>query len=262
MSIKCKAHLYGFFSCCSVRLYDIINFFNSENQVPALVDSTESFGLYKKHENHDLVFDFFEKYETPNSSEYSNVIPIDCWMFQFTNYKDIPYSRIIPFVKTYFKPNQTIQKKSDNLIIQYNINLENCIAVYYRGTDKKCETHIDRFDSFYNKIIDLFQSINNEKTQILIQTDTTQFVDYIKPKLVDKNVIIIKENTTSNTEKGIHYENNNIQNYNDIQILLSISLIMSKCKHIICTSGNVSIWTMFFRENAENVHQNLNCKWL
>jgi len=262
MSIKLKPHLYGFFSCCSVRLYDIIKFFNSENKLPVLVDSTESFGLYKKDENHDLIFDFFEKYKTTNSNEYSNVIPIDCWMFQFTNYKGIPYSRIIPFVKTFFKPNKSIKSISDNLIKQYNINLDNCIAVYYRGTDKKCETHIDSFDSFYNKIIDLLKSINNENIQILIQTDTQQFLDYIKPKLFDKNVIVIKENSTSTTERGIHNENNNIQNYNDIQILLSIILIMSKCRHIICTSGNVSVWTLFFRENAENVHQNLNCQWL
>jgi len=262
MSIKCKAHLYGFFSCCSVRLYDIITFFNLENKLPTLVDSTESFGLYKKDENHDLVFDFFEKYEITDSIEYSKVVPIDCMMFQFTNYKYIPYSRIIPFVKTYFKPNKSIKNFSDNLIKQYNIDVDNCIAVYYRGTDKKRETYIDNFDRFYDKIIELLNCINNENIQILIQTDTQQFIDYIKPKLSDKNIIIIKENSTSMTEIGIHNEKTSIENYNDMQLLLPVILIMSKCKYIICTSGNVSIWTMFFRENAEDVHQNLNCQWL
>jgi len=261
MSISVKQNC-RFFSCCSVRLYYIINFFNTENILPLMVDSTESFGLYKKDPKVDVTFDFFEHYEMTNSTEYTNVIPIDENMFQFADYKTIPFLKIIQFVKKYFEPKQSIKNISENFIEHYNINLDNCIAVYYRGTDKKGETRIDNFDSFYNKIIDLLKSINNENIQILIQTDTQQFVDYIKPKLFDKNVIVIKENSTSTTERGIHNENNNIQNYNDIQILLSIILIMSKCRHIICTSGNVSVWTLFFRENAENVHQNLNCQWL
>ena len=37
---------------------------------------------------------------------------------------------------------------------------------------------------------------------------------------------------------------------------------MSKCKYIICGSGNCSIWIMFYRENANNVFQNLNGEWL
>jgi hypothetical protein len=262
MSIKCNSHFYGFFSCCSVRLYDIITFFNLKNKLPTLVDSTESFGLYKKHQDHDLIFDFFEKYENTISGEYKNVIPIDCMMFQFTNYKDVPYSNIIPFVKKYFEPLQSIKHTSNKFIKEYNITLDNCIAVYYRGTDKKIETCIDNFDSFYGKIIELLNRINNENIQILIQTDTQQFIDYIKPKLIDKNIIIIKENSTSMTEIGIHNEKTSIENYNDMQLLLPVILIMSKCKYIICTSGNVSIWTMFFRENAKNVHQNLNCQWL
>jgi hypothetical protein len=43
---------------------------------------------------------------------------------------------------------------------------------------------------------------------------------------------------------------------------LAITIIMSKCKYIICGSGNCSIWIMFYRENANNVFQNLNGEWL
>ena len=56
MSISIKQNC-GFFSCCSVRLYYIINFFNSENILPTMVDSTESFGLYKKDPMADVTFD-------------------------------------------------------------------------------------------------------------------------------------------------------------------------------------------------------------
>jgi hypothetical protein len=45
------------------------------------------------------------------------------------------------------------------------------------------------------------------------------------------------------------------------QYYLSITIIMSKCKYIICGSGNCSIWIMLYRENNKNVYQNNNGKW-
>jgi len=43
---------------------------------------------------------------------------------------------------------------------------------------------------------------------------------------------------------------------------LAITIIMAKCNYIVCSSGNCSIWTMFYRGNAENVFQNLNGEWV
>jgi hypothetical protein len=51
------------------------------------------------------------------------------------------------------------------------------------------------------------------------------------------------------------------QNYYDMFNLFSIFLIISKCKYIICGSGNVSQWIMFYRGNNKNVHQFLEDKW-
>lgn len=39
----------------------------------------------------------------------------------------------------------------------------------------------------------------------VIQTDTTQFIEFMKDKPL-KNVIIIDENSTSSSNKGIHVE--------------------------------------------------------
>ena len=42
---------------------------------------------------------------------------------------------------------------------------------------------------------------------------------------------------------------------------LAIIMIMSKCKYIICGSGNCDMWIMFYRGNNKNVIQNLNGTW-
>ena len=51
------------------------------------------------------------------------------------------------------------------------------------------------------------------------------------------------------------------QNYEFSKKYLAITIIMSKCKYIICGSGNCSKWIMFYRENNKNVIQNLNGTW-
>jgi hypothetical protein len=44
-------------------------------------------------------------------------------------------------------------------------------------------------------------------------------------------------------------------NYDYSLKYLAITLIMSKCKYIICNAGNCSIWMIFFRNNVNNVTQ-------
>jgi hypothetical protein len=72
----------------------------------------------------------------------------------------------------------------------------------------------------------------------------------------------VEENRTSDTNIGIHNEMPCFQNYIDIQTLFATFLIISKCKYIICSSGNCSIWMMFYRNNSHNVYQNLHKQWL
>ncbi len=135
---------------------------------------------------------------------------------------------------------------------KYNLIYENTLAVYYRGTDKYRETSVAPFDEFYNKIVKIINI--NKNIKIIIQTDTAQFMDYIIDKKI-QNIIIISENKTSYTKNGIHNEQSNNDNYNHIFNFLSIVLIISKCKYIICSSGNCSEWMMFYRGNGMNIMQ-------
>ena len=90
----------------------------------------------------------------------------------------------------------------------------------------------------------------NDDTQILIQTDDAKFIDFMKSK--NLNFIIINENKTSYTDIGIHFERSNYDNYLDAKYFLATLLIIAESENIICSSGNCSIWIMFFRENANN----------
>ena len=252
-------HNAGFFSCCSVKLTKIIEFINSNKRLPDNVDSSEQFRLYKKKErcNKDITFDYFGHYE--NVPDVNIIHPIDYnYNHQFKNYANLDYKCITPLIKKYFSPSTEINKIINNIEKKYNIVGANTLAVYYRGTDKFIETQIASFNHFYNKIIEIVNI--NKDINILLQTDSAKFIDYINDKNL-KNVVIIDENKTSYTNRGIHNEQSYNTNYQDMFYFLSTIIILSRCKYIICSSGNCSMWIMLYRENNKNVIQYLNGTW-
>lgn len=242
-------HHYGFFSCCSITLYHIINYFNINKKLPTIIDNTQNFYLYNNNPGTDIKFYFFKNNE--NKIEYTSQIYIDLNNNQFEDYNTIKYNEILPFIIKYFTPSINIINIEYHLTKKYNIDVNNCIGLYYRGTDKYTETSLGSYELFYNKLINV---IDNTNIKILLQTDSHPFLNYIINKNI-KNIIIINENKCSYNNTGIHNENSKLENFNEIQYLFATFLIISKCKYIICSSGNCSVWMMYYRGNSYNVYQ-------
>ncbi|MGI9554670.1 MAG: hypothetical protein ACR2M6_01745 [Vampirovibrionia bacterium] len=255
--IKIRHSNCGFYSCCSVKLERIIKYINSIKRLPDNVDSSELFDLYKKNTNKDVTFDYFEHYE--NVPDVNIIHPIAFnWRDQYIDYSNLDYKCITPLIKKYFSPSSQINEIISNIEKKYDIAVAKTIAVYYRGTDKFKETQLSPFNDFYNQIIKIVNI--NKDINILLQSDSAQFIDYINSKNL-KNVVIIDENKTSYSDKGIHNEQSHSTNYLDMLYFLSTIVIISKCKYIVCSSGNCSLWTMFYRGNNENVIQYVEGTW-
>jgi len=55
-------HNAGFFSCCSIKLLDIVNYFNTNKEILLNVDSSSQFILYKPDNiTDDITYYFFQK---------------------------------------------------------------------------------------------------------------------------------------------------------------------------------------------------------
>ncbi len=262
-------HTAGFFSCCSVKLHKIVEFINSYNVFPQHVNGVDLFTMYKmpEHENQDITHVFFKHpSEIPNPISKINYIH----EHQYIAYSQLDYNNVIPVIKTFFEPSTQIIEIVRQFENKYNIDAANCIAVYYRGTDKISETQLDSFDRYYDKLTEVLNTNTNHNNdtncKILLQSDSAQFFDYMTYKFRDSrhsaNLVIIDEIAPTNTTMGAHNERTGQQNHSDIKHLLAAVLLISKCKHIICSSGNVSTWMMLYRGNATNVHQNLKLAWL
>jgi hypothetical protein len=261
------AHPYGdyngFFSNCSIKLENIINHYNKYNCLAKIVDSSKLFYMYKINKMDDITYHFFENENNIDvniESEPKKNMIYDGGIIhmQYKEYKKIDFDNINLFIKKYFTPSNEIIHLKNFLINKYNINPEEYIGVYYRGTDKIKEINLCEFEQFELKLKEIL-TINN-KLKILLLTDSKQVLDYFKIKF--PNITFINENKVSSNDIGIHYENNSETNYIDIKYLFATFLILSKCKYYICGSSNGALWTLFYRNNSYNVYQNSNNIWL
>jgi hypothetical protein len=249
-------HNAGFFSCCSVKLDRIVNFINSNKKLPDIVDSSEQFEWYKNDINKDITFDYFENY---NKTDVNIIVPINYNDFyQYINYSNLDYNRLTPLIKKYFYPSIEIIENINSIEKKYNLIYENICVLFYRGNDKNTETRKCGYEEYLNYAIKLLE--NNSKIVFLIQSDETEFIEFMTDRLPNsfyfKDEIRHMKKCNDTVDKKL-----SSQNYEFSKKYLAITIIMSKCKYIICGSGNCDIWIMLYRGNNNNVIQNLNGKW-
>jgi hypothetical protein len=252
-------HNYGFFSCCSVRLGEIVNFFNRKKQVPDIVNSSEQFGWYKESNNNDVTFEYFEHYNKHPTITHTKRINFNDYQ-QFANYHNLSYAAIKPFVEKYFSPAANIKQKILNLEKKYSINYENICVLFYRGNDKAGETPISSYDDYIFFAEGLLKE--NPNIVFLIQSDETQFINTMRKKY-PKNSFYMKDEIRHIKKQPNTVDNlvrNQISKFS--KLYLAITIIMSKCKYVVCGTGNCSLWIMLYRGNNKNVYQYAHGDWI
>lgn len=252
-----STHNAGFFSCCSLKLHNIIEFINLKSKIPDYVDSSSQFKWYKKDER-DITYDYFEHYD-----DIKDIIinyPINYhYEYQFLQFSMLDFKNIVPVVKKYFSPSKQIENIIENIKQKYNLVYDNICVLFYRGNDKNSETSICNYDEYliYANLI----MKKNPNILFLIQSDETEFINFISEKFPNNSFYFkdeIRHINKCNSTVDILMKD---LNYDFSKYYLAITIIMSKCKYIICGSGNCSVWIMLYRENNNNVYQNLNGIW-
>ena len=252
-------HNAGFFSCCSVKLHNIVNFINLNKKIPDNIDSSQQFKWYKnENNNNDITFDYFEHYE--NVKDINIIHPINYkHNYQFTNYTNLDYKCITPLIQKYFSPSYKINTIINDIEKKYNLIYDNICVLFYRGNDKNRETKkcsYDEYLKYANEILKKKQNI-----VFLIQSDETQFIEFFTNKFPNNSFYFKDEIRHMMKCNDTVDKKMSSQNYEFSIKYLAITIIMSKCKYIICGSGNCDIWIMLYRGNNKNVIQNLNGTW-
>jgi hypothetical protein len=257
MSIVKSTHNGGFFSCCSVKLANIANFINSNKKIPVFVDSSQQFNAYKNKNENDITYNYFEHYD---NIETDILYPINYhWDDQYIDYSKFNYKNISPLIKKYFSPSKMINDIINHMEKKYNLMYENICVLFYRGNDKIKETNLCDYNEYLkyaNEII-----IKNPHILFLIQSDESEFIEFMF-NTFPNNSFYFKDEIRH--MKKCNYTVDSVMadtNSEFSKKYLAITIIMSKCKYIICGSGNCSQWIMFYRNNNSNVNQNFNGTW-
>jgi hypothetical protein len=253
-------HHAGFFSCCTGHLEHIVNYFNKEKNVPNMIDSTEQFKLYKPalKKNQDIKSDYFDTTSEIISYESEVYFTKENDELQFSEYSKLEFDKINPFIRKYFTPSQEIIKIICQIEEKYEIKYDNLCAIFYRGNDKEIETVLPSYDEFIQKAKDIKEK--NPEIIFLIQSDETEFL--VEMKNAFPSSIVFYDEIRHVPKKVITVDNLQSAdlNYFYSKLFLAIIIILSKCKYVITTTGNCSLWISFFRGNANGIQQFLSRK--
>jgi len=252
MELQIK-HDGGFFSCCSVRLHFLVEFFNKYKELPLILNSKGFYNMYKSNENDDITFDYFVHYDQiPITIEYTDEVKFH-ETYQYKNYEELNMGVLLPFIEKYFTPSDLVQGTSKLIENKYKIDYENMCVLFYRGNDKESEVKLPKYED-YLKYADYLYN-ENPNLKFLIQSDETNFLKFMVNKYPNNSIIFLDEirhiNKMNTSVDKIKPE----ENYNYSIKYMAITLIMSKCKYVICNTGNCSLWIMFFRKSFNNMIQ-------
>lgn len=242
-------HNAGFFSCCSVRISEIVEFFNTYKKLPRTVDSSFQFSAYKNI-NKDLTPEFFKTKD--EAFPYKRNI-ICTREDQWLNYKTLDFEGITPIVKKYFSLSDRALEMVKSFETKYQFDYNNIISVFYRGLDKNTETGIAPFEEFIEKADELYKSNNNKR--FFIQTDTEEFRDVFTSTF--KNSFYLEEAPVSNASAwGVMHNLVPIDKRESLALtILSSTYMISRTHSIITHTGNCGLWSMYYRGNANNIYQ-------
>lgn len=252
-------HSAGFFSCCTIKLEEILKYFNTYKKLPSKIDGTSLFDMYKQVNNESDITNIFFTQKDYNINYNSDIKTTSSDSEQqFSNYKLLNHTQLNPFIKKYFTISQKIQNNVEYLEKKYNLNYNNLCSIYYRGLGKSVETNSGTYDEYLKKA----KEIENKHPNIifLLQSDESEFYSYMKKHL--KNTIELDSSSVSNNTDTPDYFSTLSKNERLPHAIkfLSVIYILSKSKYIITSSGNTGLWICLFRGNSNGVIQYLSEK--
>ena len=255
-------HNAGFFSCTTIFLEHILDYYNKHHTHPEYIDSTGMYTWYKMQHNSiaDIKTEYFvdqkrtvalpmyQEGDPPIRSTSKDVEQ------QFVHYQYLNYTALKPFIERFFSPSLTIQTIIQDMEEKYNLDYDNLCVLFYRGNDKAKENKLPSYEQYVITARARLQI--NPNLRFLVQSDETEFIDAMKEAFPDNHIVFYDEirhipRNPQTTVDRVYYA----QNYVMSKYFLAITYMMARAKYVVCGSGNCSYWIALFRGHNEGMTQ-------
>ena len=210
---------------------------------------------------HDLdLASLSDKFLIYNLHSYT---PLNLWVHCYNNSPSLQEHRekVGLYIKKFVKVKEEIAKKVDTFTKERFS--ENTIGVHIRGTDKSSESYIGQ-----RPHITVDDYITGTERALKESPDATLFV------ASDNNEAIAKMFKSFPKNKIVVYNCTRMSSYSSylpVHLSSAVSpllgeealidcLLLSKCKHIVCTDSNLAATALYFNPEAEMTFININLK--
>ena len=246
----------GFFSCSTVALLEIVQEANRSGLMPS-VDRTRQYGLYKSSLGQNLIPYYFLERQREHPGK--RIALPDCMAVQWMDYRKLPFKSLRPFIESYFMPSIGVSSKIVSLISCYKIELENTVAVFYRGNDKERETETPTYRNFLEQC----RAIKDRRPEVkfLVQPDEGQFLDEFMGEFPDS--IYFKETPMipkTKTSSVFHTIDKSKRADYGAWFFAAVSVI-ALCSELVTHSGNGGLWAALYRGTPKGIHQIYKNQW-
>lgn len=251
-------HNAGFFSCCTIRLLEIINYFNTHLTLPTTVDSSQQFELYKSNHRQDLTYKFFVDNADPKHIIYRK--PVNALLsgkpdnVHYPNYNNVDYAALAPFVNKYFSPAPAIKEKIAELENKYKLDYDKTCLVYYRGNDKVLEVNCPDYGEIFLKAWQVKK--DHPEVRFVVQSDEAEFIAYFLKRF--PNSVVLDEVAPIRKQvinPGMTLPPKLREKF--ACDFLAIIYFLAKIKYIVTTTHNAAFWLCLFRGHSNGVYQYL-----
>lgn len=233
-------HNAGFFSCCTIRLEAILDYFRSCQRLPRVVDSSQQFAWYKQNPQDDITSLFFKTREEVAIAWTG--IPVRTTDVaqeqQFSDYSKLNYAALKPFIDRYFTASDEIQQIANQIEASSPVPLGEVCSILFRGGDKKLETVQPSYAEVLLKAVQLRR--RHPQLRFLLQSDEPDFLEYAQREL-----------------DGACFNISGAPNDPLLRISLYLVslIIIARTRFVISTSGNGEMWVRLFRGHAQGTQQ-------
>ena len=257
-------HNAGFFSNCTVLLEAILSFYNTYGQTPSVLDTTGLF-LWYAPDGADSGIDVRSHYFLPepttplireeNAKAAALIRPGSLnYVQQFSDYRDIDFFSIAPFMTDYFSVVPEIIALANAIQAKYDVDPANTCVIFHRGNDKGLEVRLPDYDDYAVRARAVIEKFPG--TKILLQSDETEFFTAFGGAFPEAVSFQAEIRHMSRRASTVDVECASIaSNHEMSKNFLAIMLIMSRCRFVVCGSGNCAMWVALFRGNAKCVYQ-------